>query len=63
MFDTDKSLIRNGLLMWANKIETGDTYLSPVDMKNCGRESEVRALSDEQKALVLRIRKLADKHI
>ena len=61
MFDTDASLIRQGLTMWANHIETGDCCLGAIDAKR--QEKEINALSLEQMKLVVRIRELANKQI
>lgn len=54
---TDKELITHALNMWANHIETGNVSLNAGDADN--RKMKVKALDDDQKALVLRLRKLA----
>ena len=64
MFDTDQELKAHALLLWANHIETGDVTLSANDViaqnrpRTAGGPS-VRALTDDQRRLVQRLRDLA----
>ncbi len=54
----DKHLVFHSLGMWINHLETGDVVMSSVDAVNCGQPGKVKALSDDQKRLVLRLRDL-----
>lgn len=56
---SDAELIKFALMYWANHIETGNVLFSAEDAAN--RKMPVKVLSDEQKELVLRLRKLAVK--
>jgi len=56
---TDAELIAFALGMWANFIETGDNMTNAQDAANMKRP--VKPTSDEQKELILRLRKLASK--
>jgi hypothetical protein len=59
---TDKQLIRWALLMWRNHIETGEVPLSSTDAANCKEHKKIKPLDSEQKALVVRLEKLAEKN-
>lgn len=54
---SNKQLITHALNLWANYIETGDVITSATDCANIGKT--VRVINDEQKEMVLRLRKLA----
>lgn len=55
---SDKEIVPRAIGMWRNYIETGTVTMSAVDMKNCGKASEVKALRSEQAAFVERLNKL-----
>lgn len=57
MTESDSAVISNSLVQWANRIETGDSSLSTSDCKAMGKQ--IKALSEDQKALVARLRALA----
>lgn len=66
LFETDADLIGFALTSWANKIETGDSNLSRMDIQAMASSlsprqmfSYTKNLTDDQIDLVKRIRKLA----
>lgn len=58
--ESDDSLIRNALHMWANYIETGNIALSAKDAQQANKP--FKALDLPQMKLVVRLRELAEKH-
>lgn len=58
--ESDESLIRNALTMWANYIETGNVVLSAKDAQQARKP--FKALDHQQMKLVIRLRELAEKH-
>lgn len=59
MFDTDEEIRNHALNMWGNYIESGSVTLSRNDCIKQGEVNYIKSLSDEQLALVARIRQLA----
>lgn len=69
MFDTDNEIISFALKSWANKIETGYSQYSlndVLEMKNSLSDKKlkkyIKYLTDDQRDLISRIRKIAKKH-
>jgi hypothetical protein len=56
---TDKEMAAAALTYWANSIETGEMTLSAKDAEAQGKP--FNALSVDQMALIIRLRKLARK--
>ncbi len=55
----DRNLIATALAQWANYIETGAVYLSANDVIAAKQHVKVKALTQDQRKLVIRLRDLA----
>lgn len=56
---SDSELRAHSLLLWANHIETGDVSLSGGDLHAMGRTKQLKRLTEDQQALVIRLRALS----
>lgn len=58
MFEKDSTVKSYAMTLWANHIETGQVHLSAKDVSNLSRNT-LPELSDQQKAFVARLRRMA----
>lgn len=58
---SDKEVIAHALQMWANHIQTGNVCLTPGDLNNMRRSSEIRALDTHQMKFLVRLEDLRER--